>query len=390
MWVSVAVVGAALVVPAPPPRRRRRGGKSEGGTGASRHVAESPLLMAQLQDFAWTEGELSRRKEERDTAAGGRTRNEPMFCFETAAKLFFWSCLTYEDFGDHDRFAADAPENGQQQPKPPEPRGSRSASASATAAGGGGAGVAEDGAAPGAPAAAAAAASLAETVLEQLAKGMALYGLTVHKIVYDPVSHVKALFSWSNDTVVVSFRRTGSPLTTAAVMTCFDQFWRVAVTAQGAHEAVQTAAGWWRPWLRRQPKVHSGFMRCWRSRSGLDRRVMAMLSSLVDNSLAPERLTIYLTGHSLGGSLATLCGYELLKKYGGEGGRLRRDQVKVYGFGAPRTGNHAFAQDYGRTVPDTWHVINDQDVVPRGGKFLTLYKRNGHRVIVNRAAVRVH
>jgi hypothetical protein len=63
MWVSVAVVGAALVVPAPPPRRRRRGGKSEGGTGASRHVAESPLLMAQLQDFAWTEGELSRRKE---------------------------------------------------------------------------------------------------------------------------------------------------------------------------------------------------------------------------------------------------------------------------------------------------------------------------------------
>jgi hypothetical protein len=43
------------------------------------------------------------------------------------------------------------------------------------------------------------------------------------QIVYDPVSHVKALFSWSNDTVVVSFRRTGSPLTTAAVMTCFDQ-----------------------------------------------------------------------------------------------------------------------------------------------------------------------
>ena len=31
------------------------------------------------------------------------------------------------------------------------------------------------------------------------------------------------------------------------------------------------------------------------------------------------------------------------------------------------------------------HVINDQDVVPRGGKFVTMYKRNGHRVIVNRA-----
>jgi hypothetical protein len=31
------------------------------------------------------------------------------------------------------------------------------------------------------------------------------------------------------------------------------------------------------------------------------------------------------------------------------------------------------------------HVINDQDAVPRGGKLLTLYKRNGHRAIVNRA-----
>lgn len=32
----------------------------------------------------------------------------------------------------------------------------------------------------------------------------------------------------------------------------------------------------------------------------------------------------------------------------------------------------------------TRHVINDQDVVPRGGKFIALYKRNGHRAIVNR------
>ena len=31
------------------------------------------------------------------------------------------------------------------------------------------------------------------------------------------------------------------------------------------------------------------------------------------------------------------------------------------------------------------HVINDQDVVPRGGKFVALYKRNGHRAIVNSA-----
>lgn len=29
-------------------------------------------------------------------------------------------------------------------------------------------------------------------------------------------------------------------------------------------------------------------------------------------------------------------------------------QVRVYAFGAPRAGNHAFARAYARTVPDTW------------------------------------
>jgi hypothetical protein len=28
-----------------------------------------------------------------------RLDKEPMFCFETAIKLFFWSCLVYEDYG---------------------------------------------------------------------------------------------------------------------------------------------------------------------------------------------------------------------------------------------------------------------------------------------------
>jgi hypothetical protein len=59
--------------------------------------------------------------------------------------------------------------------------------------------------------------------------------------------------------------------------------------------------------------------------------------------------------------------------------------VHVYAFGAPRAGNRAFARAYARAAPDTWHVINDQDTVPRGGKFLALYKRNGHRAVVNAA-----
>jgi len=38
----------------------------------------------------------------RNTVLAGavqRLDKEPMFCFETAIKLFFWSCLVYEDYG---------------------------------------------------------------------------------------------------------------------------------------------------------------------------------------------------------------------------------------------------------------------------------------------------
>ena len=58
-------------------------------------------------------------------------------------------------------------------------------------------------------------------------------------------------------------------------------------------------------------------------------------------------------------------------------------QVSCYTFGCPRVGNHAFAADYATAVPDTWHVINDQDVVVHGMKFFGWYKRNGQRVILD-------
>ena len=34
--------------------------------------------------------------------------------------------------------------------------------------------------------------------------------------------------------------------------------------------------------------------------------------------------------------------------------------LSCYTFGAPRTGNHAFAHEYNELVPDTWGIINDQ------------------------------
>ena len=43
-----------------------------------------------------------------------------------------------------------------------------------------------------------------------------------------------------------------------------------------------------------------------------------------------------------------------------QGGGRGEVEVLCYTFGAPRTGNHAFATDYNHVVPDTWSIINDQ------------------------------
>ena len=64
-----------------------------------------------------------------------------------------------------------------------------------------------------------------------------------------------------------------------------------------------------------------------------------------------------MTGHSLGGALASLAAYDVaraLKAW------PQRTHVLCYTFGSPRVGNHAFADAYTCLVSDTWHVINDQ------------------------------
>ncbi len=71
-----------------------------------------------------------------------------------------------------------------------------------------------------------------------------------------------------------------------------------------------------------------------------------------------DKSHLHALGHSLGGALATLAAYDTRKQLQTCG---KEDvEVMCYSFGAPRTGNHAFATDYNHMVPDTWSIINDQ------------------------------
>ena len=65
---------------------------------------------------------------------------------------------------------------------------------------------------------------------------------------------------------------------------------------------------------------------------------------------------LYLTGHSLGGALATLCAADLAAN-------TKFTSPSVYTFGSPRVGNPTFAGFFNRRTGPHYRVYNSEDVV---------------------------
>lgn len=68
-----------------------------------------------------------------------------------------------------------------------------------------------------------------------------------------------------------------------------------------------------------------------------------------------------MTGHSLGGALATLFALELSSSQLAKQGAIF---VTMYNFGSPRVGNKRFADVYNEKVKDSWRVVNPRDIIP--------------------------
>lgn len=67
--------------------------------------------------------------------------------------------------------------------------------------------------------------------------------------------------------------------------------------------------------------------------------------------------TVFVSGHSLGGALATLCALDLKVTLG-------LPDVRVVTFGSPRVGNYIFAKWFEEEIGPHWRFTHNRDIVP--------------------------
>ena len=73
---------------------------------------------------------------------------------------------------------------------------------------------------------------------------------------------------------------------------------------------------------------------------------------------------LYITGHSLGGALSTICAFDFVGPSGNSQTQFPQIPIVHYSFASPRTGNVAFANKYNELMPTGLRVYNTSDFIP--------------------------
>ncbi|KAF8088513.1 hypothetical protein N665_0538s0014 [Sinapis alba] len=114
--------------------------------------------------------------------------------------------------------------------------------------------------------------------------------------------------------------------------------------------------------FKEEVQVHSGFLSAYDS---VRIRIISLLKMAIgyidDVAEREDKWHVYVTGHSLGGALATLMAIELASSQLAKRGAIT---VSMYNFGSPRVGNKKFADVYNQKVKDSWRVVNHRDIIP--------------------------
>ncbi|XP_059632271.1 uncharacterized protein LOC132274922 isoform X2 [Cornus florida] len=114
--------------------------------------------------------------------------------------------------------------------------------------------------------------------------------------------------------------------------------------------------------FKQEVQVHSGFLSAYDSvRTRIISLIKLAIGYIDDGDEVLQKWHVYVTGHSLGGALATLLALELSSSQLAKRGAI---SVTMYNFGSPRVGNKKFAEVYNQKVKDSWRVVNHRDIIP--------------------------
>lgn len=81
-------------------------------------------------------------------------------------------------------------------------------------------------------------------------------------------------------------------------------------------------------------------------------------AALLDLQQKYPTYQLYMSGHSLGGAIATIMAFDFYTQ-----NLLIRNDPVLYSFGQPRAGNYEFAKQFDKFIPTAYRIVNGRDVV---------------------------
>lgn len=185
-----------------------------------------------------------------------------------------------------------------------------------------------------------------------------VFKFSVAEYIKDKSTDTHALVIDGEDRIVIAFKGTTSTKNLKTDINMFYSNARALIPTQLGEEdfegdaaAMKNATLQTRTW--RRAKIHKGFACAY---AAVGPRLLSRIKKLQDEKRRP----VFLTGHSLGGALATVCSVDLFFRLG-----LTRKEIFVSTFGAPRVGNRQFWKIYNEAVPIHWRIVVGPDVVAK-------------------------
>ncbi|CUG92755.1 lipase, putative [Bodo saltans] len=153
-------------------------------------------------------------------------------------------------------------------------------------------------------------------------------------------------------------------------------------------EAAEVHSGFWGAFQQILPTLASALHEFYFPASinaTIAQKDLTGVSCPVPSEWAQQLTHVVVMGHSLGGVLAMLCAYSIARGtlYQEVFSKLQvRPELRCYTFGSPRLGNAYLSNVYASAVPETYRVINENDVISHVG--LCWHEYNGREVRINR------